>query len=371
MTPEQAEARAALHARILSLIGALNDGARDDGGRDRLLLDLADYQRRFVAPYARFSEQRLKGATPSDVARVPALPTDAFRFARISSRDTHDQVRAFRSSGTTHSERSEHVLCDLSLYDESARAAARYALFPDRARMRLVILAPTEEELPDSSLSYMLSRFVTWFGTEASRHVWPIDERSTRELDACLRAAERDAEPVALLGTSFAFVHALDALAGSRYALPAGSRVMQTGGFKGRAREIAPDAMRAWLSEALGVPDPWIVAEYGMTELSSQLYESCLRQAALDETVGPRRLWAPGFIRVSVVDPETLAPVRDGEPGLVRVDDVANLDGVSAIQTADLGQLDGHGLLLLGRAQGAVARGCSITADALLQTRSP
>jgi hypothetical protein len=109
-----------------------------------------------------------------------------------------------------------------------------------------------------------------------------------------------------------------------------------------------------------------IVGEYGKTELSSQLYESSLRQAALGEAVGPRRLWAPGFARTSVVDPDTLTPAAAGTRGLVRIDDLANLDSVSAIQTADLGQLDAHGLELLGRAQGAVARGCSITADELL-----
>ena len=146
---------------------------------------------------------------------------------------------------------------------------------------------------------------------------------------------------------------------------------MQTGGFKGRSRELAPDAMRAWLSESFGLGEPWIVAEYGMTELSSQLYETSLRQVALGEPLSPRRLWAPGFVRVSVVDPEKLTPVSESERGLVRIDDVANLDSVSAIQTADLGALDAHGLSLFGRAQGAVARGCSITADELLQRGAP
>jgi len=371
VTPEQANERAQLHARILALIAKLADGSRDDPARDRLLLEVADYQRRHVQPYRQFSAQRLQGASPSDVARVPALPTDAFRFARISSRNPRDQVRLFRSSGTTHDERSEHALADLSLYDAGAKAAARYALFPDRPRMQLVILAPSEGELADSSLSYMLARFVDWFGDERTRYVWPVGDARARTLDELLRTAERRAEPLALLGTSFAFVHALDALADARYRLPAGSRVMQTGGFKGRSREVAPDAMRAWLSETFAIPEDLVVAEYGMTELSCQLYESSLRRAVLGEAKGPRRLWAPGFARVSVVDPESLLPVEDAQPGLVRIDDLTNLDSVSAIQTADLGSLDAHGLHLLGRATGAVARGCSITADELLQRRAP
>jgi acyl-CoA synthetase (AMP-forming)/AMP-acid ligase II len=172
---------------------------------------------------------------------------------------------------------------------------------------------------------------------------------------------------VALLGTSFAFVHALDRLGARRFALPPGSRIMQTGGFKGRSRELSPLAMRAALSQSFGVPDAMIVAEYGMTELSSQLYETTLRAAVTSERDCVRRLWAPPWLRVSVVDPERLTPLPDGQEGLVRIDDAANLDSVCAIQTADLGVLEAGELTLRGRAEGAVLRGCSITADELLR----
>jgi hypothetical protein len=279
-------------------------------------------------------------------------------------------VRRFQSSGTTSEARSQHAFCDLTLYDAAAQAAARYALFPDRARMRLVILAPPEETLSDSSLSYMLARFVTWFGAKDSCHVWPVDETGMETLDRTLTEAVGADEPVALLGTSFAFVHALDQLRGARYRLPLGSRLMQTGGFKGRSREVPPEALRALMGEAFGLPEPFIVAEYGMTELSSQLYETTLREAALGLPRSPRALWAPGWVRATPVHPETLRPVPEGEEGLVRLDDAANLDSVACLQTADLGRLEGGRLVLRGRAQGAVARGCSITADALLGGRS-
>ena len=134
-----------------------------------------------------------------------------------------------------------------------------------------------------------------------------------------------------ILGTSFAFVHLDETLGAARFALPEGSRIMQTGGFKGRSRELAPVAMRGMLSARYGVADVAIVAEYGMTELSSQMYETTLR--APDE---PRRLWVPGWVRATPVDPETLLPVADGEVGILRIDDVANVDTVCAIQTADL-----------------------------------
>lgn len=369
MSPEQAQARAGLKARIEALLHKCADGSEHVAERDGLLLELAQYQMRWVTPYGNFAAQRLRGRALDAADAVPALPTDGFRFARISSRSEQEDLRRFQSSGTTQDTRSLHPLQDLSLYDLGAKIAARHALFPDLERMQLLILAPREAELPESSLSYMLARFVEWFGAAHTHYVWPIDSESLTGLDRSLREAERTGTPVALLGTSFAFVHALDALKDARYALPEKSRIMQTGGFKGRSREIAPDAMRAWLSERFGVPGPYIVAEYGMTELSSQLYETTLRDAALGHTLRPRRLWAPSFVRLNLVQPESMQFVEGAGEGLVRIDDLANLDSVAAIQTADVGVRDAHGVALRGRAQGAIARGCSITADELIQSQ--
>ena len=353
--------RTELHRKVLELIARCAEGARDDATRDALLLEVAAYQAEQVEPYGRFHAQRLRGRTPTAPDAIPALPTDAFRHARISSRPPEADVRRFLSSGTTSESRSLHALADLTLYDAAAESAARFALFPDVARMPLVLLVPSAEALPESSLSYMLSRFVDWFGDAGTSYAWPVGPGHMDTLRARLEEVTRTGTPVALLGTSFAFVHAVDALAGERFSLPVGSRVMQTGGFKGRARSLSPEAMRTLLREALGVDDARIVAEYGMTELSSQLYETSLRWPD-----APRRLWAPGWVRVSVVDPETLAPLPAGQQGVVRIDDLANLDGVACIQTADLGVLDAHGLTLHGRATDAVARGCSITAAELL-----
>jgi hypothetical protein len=360
MTPEQASERARLYSGIRELISRVGADGRDDAARDRMLDELGAYQARWCEPYGRFVAQR------PHTSGWPALPCDGFRFARISSRAARDDVRTFESSGTTQGARSHHAYADLSLYDLAARTAARHALFPDCERMQLLILAPPESELASSSLSYMLARFVEWFGADGSTHVWPAAGRELSRLDALLRDAEREARPVALLGTSFAFVHALDGLSGERYALPTGSRVMQTGGFKGRSRELSPEAMRAWLAASFGMSEAHVVAEYGMTELSSQLYETTLREALLGSVASERRLWAPPWLRVTVVHPETLARQPDGDEGLVRLDDPANLDSVAALQTADVGVFRAGGLLLRGRAQGAVARGCSITADELL-----
>src|SRR5258706_1200701 len=113
--------RAQLRQRILGLIASLEAGSRDDAARDRLLADLANYQREQIEPYRRLWARRAS----------PALPTDVFRYARIASHSSSEDLRVFRTSGTTQSARGAHAFRDLGIYDAAARTAARYALFPD------------------------------------------------------------------------------------------------------------------------------------------------------------------------------------------------------------------------------------------------
>lgn len=333
--------RQTLRARIHALIARLADGSRDDEARDALLADLAAWQEQQVAPFA-----RLRRARPG-----AALPTDVFRHVRVAAHDPPDDVRVFRSSGTTSGARSRHAFRDLSLYAAAARSWAQ-TLFFVRAPRRMVALAPPETEAPDSSLSYMIARFGEWFGPLT--YAWRDGALALDILEEAL-AAEA---PVTLLGTSFAFVFADEAMA-TRYRLAEGSCIMQTGGFKGRTRELSPEQMSSLLEARFGVPAGRIVAEYGMTELSSQAWETTLA-----EPDSPRRLRFPGWVRTTLVDPETLEPTT-GE-GLLRIDDAANLDSVCAIQTSDLARIDEHGLVLLGRAPGAVPRGCSLAIEEAL-----
>lgn len=352
-----------LVGRIGALIRRLADGSRDDAGRDALLSELQAYQAQAVPPYGRLVEQARAAGNPS-----PALPTDVFRYARVASFGEAEEVRVFRTSGTTLGVRGAHPFRDLSLYDQAARAAAAYALFPEGRPMRLLVLAPGAEAVPDSSLSYMLGRFLEWFGTPSSEVLWGDGGLKVPRLVEVLAGACRAAEPVALLGTSFAFVHAEDALGEVRFQLPVGSRVMQTGGFKGRSREVAPEEMTALLAARYGVPAAFQAQEYGMTELSSQMYSAGLRQAVLGGPAVPvgSRFWVPGWVRVQAVDPETLKPVTPGETGILRIDDLANVDSVSAIQTSDMARVVGQDLYLLGRAPGAVPRGCSLAIEEAL-----
>lgn len=348
--------RSELSGRVEGMIAAFARGETiAQAMRDALIEDLATWQASRIPEYGRLQR---RGAWPA------ALPTDVFRFRRIAAHSEEEDVRCFRSSGTTSSDRSIHVYRDLGLYDLAARIAARYMLFPDIERLHLIILAPREDDAPDSSLEYMLARFADWFASECT-WTWRDGALDIALLRNALQNAEAAGDPVALLGTSFAFVHAEDGLGGQRFALPKGSRVMQTGGYKGRSREVDPTSLLDAISARYGVAPARVINEFGATELSSQMYETTLREE-LEGAIGQRRLWVPPWVRATPVDADSLLPVEGDAVGILRIDDTANLDSVCCIQTADLARRLGDGIVVLGRAPGATPRGCSLVADQAL-----
>ena len=180
-------------------------------------------------------------------------------------------------------------------------------------------------------------------------------------LEATRRAlAADDGLPVAMLGASFGFVHLLDALGGEVLRLPKGSVAMPTGGFKGRSRELEPEAFLAMLEQRLGLVRAQLVQEYGMTELSSQAWE------AHREGVPAGRYVCPPWLRVDAVDPVSLAVLPRGTQGILRVIDLANVGSSVVLQTADLGTVHVAGFEVHGRMPGATPRGCARAMDAVL-----
>jgi acyl-CoA synthetase (AMP-forming)/AMP-acid ligase II len=208
----------------------------------------------------------------------------------------------------------------------------------------------------------MIARFAEAFGAgHAAVYAWSADGPDIDALHAAFDRAVEDGAPVAILATSLALDVADERLGDRRYVLPPGSRVMQTGGSKAAGRAVDASELGARLAVRLGIEPSCVVSEYGMTELSSQLWEPTLRDPR-----GPRVFVAPGWVKTTVVDPETLAEVPPGEVGILRIDDAANLDSVAAIQTSDLARAVAGGVELCGRAPGAVPRGCSLAvAEAL------
>jgi hypothetical protein len=366
--------RAEIEAEILEWI-ASDDWRLDETRFERLALALFRFQYAHCEPYARYA--RAVGKTPERVSQaheIPAVPTGAFKEFDLRCFAASETRQTFRTSGTATDRRGRLHLDTLALYEASLLASLRHCFLTDLAGSRptLRFLAPPLDEAPDSSLSYMFETLRVAEGSADSgfdlRH-GRLDEAALAH--AVLRAQERD-EPLVLAGTSFAFVHLLETggrtEAPTSWSLPAGSRIMETGGFKGRSREVPREELRAQLARRFSIPRASILNQYGMTELGSQFYDSTL----LDPT-GPRRKLAPPWTRVRFVDPESGREVPAGEIGMVRIQDLANTGSIATLETADLGRavLNGAGEVIgfdiLGRATGAEARGCSIATDVMLE----
>jgi hypothetical protein len=370
-----------LRTELLAVIAAGTGAALPDDAFDRLARAVFAHQFACNRPYRLFCERR--GATPETVAHwaeIPAVPTDAFKAAALvcgdaaqvesaaRQGDAHRTAALFRTSGTTlgAEQRGMHYVPDLSLYDAALRAGFAAHLLPDGARPRVVSLVPRPAEVPDSSLSHMAGAVMADFGTaESGWYVSPGGGIDAPALEAALRGAEAAGKPVCLLGTAFALVHWLDALreAGTRFRLPPGSRLMDTGGFKGRSREVTREELYGAVEDRLGIPHAWCVNEYGMTEMSSQFYDGVAGSA---RSPAERLHGGAPWVRTQATDPETLRPLPHGEVGVLRHVDLANLNSVMSIQTADLGFTSPGGFRVLGRARGAEARGCSLAMDDLL-----
>lgn len=317
---------------------------------------------------------RARSRTPDDLdhwTRIPAVPTAAFREVTLRADDL-PTARVFRTSGTTRGRerRGEHHVADLDLYRASLRSTFRAFLLPDDAPLRFLSLMPPSQALPDSSLAFMISDVMGAFGGPGSAAHADAAGVDFTALEKAVELASGEGQPVLLLGTSSAFIHWLDRLenVGRSFSLPSGSRLMDTGGHKGKGRQVEPSRLRDLYGQWLGVPAHRCVNEYGMTELLSQRYDNDLRSNHRGQH-RPARKVGPGWLRTLAVDPETLDPVPPGESGILRHVDLANLDSVAAVQTEDVGRVDETGLVLEGRATGAPPRGCSLAMDLLLEGR--
>lgn len=354
--------RAELHGEISSFIKACADlscepSASIQAKRDDLLLRVLRFQYRYNASYRAYVDSIVPEIEALHAAHMwPALPTDVFRYATVTTFDVGQSVRIFRTSGTTAKEAGKHHFIDLSLYDAAAHAAAEAFLFKDMPwPLKIVSLVPNANEAPHSSLAYMVDKFGEWFASEIV-YAWREGVLHRQTWVQVLDRISKEEQPVMLVGTSFAFVMAEDVLGEKKWQLPQGSRIMQTGGFKGKAREVSKEVLLNALSARYGVPASNIVAEYGMTELSSQMYEDASQSES-------RILRAAPWVRLTVINAQTLLEVDENEEGLIRIDDLANLHSCCAIQTADWGLRTPRGIVLRGRAPGASLRGCSLDVE--------
>jgi hypothetical protein len=363
------EISSSLHARVREFARGTSSERFDD-----LALEIARFQRDHSPAFARLV--RVHASALDSVAAIPAVPVDAFRLTRVAVHPPEaDRVR-FVTSGTTSSERGTHPMRTLDTYVELALLLGRHALLGADTGPRVVVnLARVPDEPPSSSLSFMMRLFVEHFDGRSldtspfdpsAKQRWLLDEQGVdvRGLERAVDTARSRGEPLLVLTTAFALVELLDRLENRRLQAPPGSTLMVTGGFKGRTRELDKATLRETAAELFGIDAARVVGEYGMTELTSQLYEATLPEAARAGV--PDRFVAPPWLRVNAVDPATLEPLPDGELGIARFVDLGNVDSAVAIQTQDLVRCYPDGVELFGRRPGAPPRGCSLAVEALL-----
>jgi Acyl-protein synthetase, LuxE len=315
----------------------------------------------------------IRGAMPSLAGRwsqVPFVPTSAFKHLELSCLPAEERTAVFHSSGTTEQKPSRHFHSAESLAVYEASLWKWFQLNLGDV-VEPIFLTPDPDVAPHSSLVHMFDTVrkqlslpeTTFTGTISGDGSWLVDFAATLEK---LKAAINEGKPLTLFGTAFSFVHLLDYLAENdlRFELPTGSRVMETGGYKNRSRVLPKTELHALITKQLGVPADQIICEYGMSELSSQAYAVRSDQSSMisqGQTASSASTFHfPPWARVQLISPETGSEVAEGETGLIRIFDLANVFSVAAIQTEDLGIRRGDGFELAGRALMAEPRGCSL-----------
>lgn len=345
-----------------------------DGEFDELALSIFRYQLRYNTPYAQYCASL--GVTPDNVPAswedIPPLPSTAFKEATLATFDPHNAAAVFETSGTTRGEGGRHYMETTALYDASLLASFQTFMLPDHAPLRYFNLVPNPAENPHSSLGYMMAKVSDEFGDGHTG--WFISDGAldVEALLGELEAAVDHDRPVCIATTSFALVHLLDALeARARYfALPNGSRIMETGGFKGRSRYVDRFELYRTTAERFGATLGTIVSEYGMTELASQYYDDVFVHGLLEHDTEPRYKTPPPWMRARVVGANGKTLPKGTVGALVHVD-LANRSSCIALQTEDLGvEFEpsdyGQRIVLMGRDADASLRGCSLTAEDLV-----
>lgn len=272
------------------------------------------------------------------------LPIRAFKESVVATFDTSKSETVFLSSGTSQSQRSKHFIKSLEHYRRSVREGFVYH-FGAEPRNILGHLPGFEQTGGSSSLVTMVEELVRTFGLPDSGRFL---SDSTRLESACARG-----EPVLLFGAAFGLLSLGEA---SRWKLPEGSILIETGGMKTHRREMSRSDLHDSLATYFGIEKTSIWSEYGMAELMSQAYRP------------PSGAFSfPPWVRWELFDPEDpTRQVETGKPGLLGIRDLANLHSVANILTEDLAvEIDG-GFEVLGRLKGSDLRGCNLLIEAYL-----
>lgn len=307
---------------------------------EKLTLKVFRFQYDNNPVYQQFCNYLKKDKTNvKSLPEIPFLPIQFFKSHDILS--SQEQVQTtFTSSGTTGMSTSKHQVTDLSFYEESYRLGFRQ-FYGNIEDYTVLALLPSYLERDGSSLIYMVDDLIRLSNNPDSGFYL----NNYDELIEKLIRLDSNGENVILIGVTYAL---LDLVEKQKFDLK-NTIIMETGGMKGRRKEIIREELHEILCEGFGVPV--IHSEYGMTELLSQAY-----------SLGNGIFECPMWMKILVRDPEdALTLLSEGKTGGINVIDLANINSCSFIATQDLGKIVGNNSFeVLGRFDNSDIRGCNL-----------
>ncbi|MFB2120256.1 acyl transferase [Parapedobacter sp. 2B3] len=307
---------------------------------DDACMRIFHHQARHCAVYRKYlSFIRIDPATIQQPEDIPFLPIDFFKNHRIVTGLAQPQL-VFTSSGTTGSVQSRHDVADAAIYEHSFRTAFEQ-FYGAPANMAILALLPAYSEREGSSLIYMVDDLIRQSGHPLSGYFLYNHD----DLHKALLHLKTAGTKTLLIGVTYALLDFVEEHAVDFPQLI----VMETGGMKGRRREMIREEVHERLRGGFNVAD--IHSEYGMTELLSQAYSA-----------GGGRFRCPPWMEIhirDINDPFSLSPI--GRTGAINIIDLANIHSCAFIATQDLGKKHADGSFeVLGRFDQSDIRGCNL-----------
>lgn len=304
-----------------------------------LALELFQYQAKNNSVYCDFlTHLNIDVQKIANLKSIPFLPISLFKTHKLKTNNFEPEI-TFLSSATAGQKQSNHFVKSTEIYEESFIKGFENLYGPIK-NLKIFGLLPSYLERSGSSLVYMVKKMIEISQFEESGFFLNDFEA----LKNAILTSEKEKQPYLLIGVSFAL---LDFSEKFNFSLNH-AIVMETGGMKGRRKEITRSELHETLKNSFGVKQ--IHSEYGMTELLSQAYA---KQNGIFETPP----WMKVFVR-ETNDP--LATLTKGRGGL-NIIDLANVDSCAFIATEDLGNLYPNGTFeVLGRFDNAEVRGCNL-----------
>ncbi|MFD2744550.1 MULTISPECIES: acyl transferase [Sphingobacterium] len=312
----------------------------DDEAFNALALEIFRFQAKHVPVYKQYLNYL--GRNVHDVYHykdIPFLPIEFFKTQTIIAGKADSQI-IFQSSGTTGSVTSKHLVADLEIYERSYNAAFQQ-FYGNPAEIAILALLPSYQEREGSSLIYMVDDLISQSHVPQSGYFLS----NYQSLAETLSTLKRNGVKTMLFGVTYALLDFIDSFPIDFPELV----VMETGGMKGRRRELIRTELHSLLQQGFGVSH--VHSEYGMTELLSQAYA---KQDGLFQT--------PPWMKVVMRDTnDPLTLLQNSQTGAVNIIDLANLYSCAFIATQDLGKLHEDGRFeILGRFDHSDVRGCNL-----------